>query len=124
MLPANVIPSFQLNAGSMLVRSSQSSFEFLSRVRKYGDEHTKLNEQECIRDIINNNLDDEQKQTLWIPQWKINAFPKEIRCYDKSQRSWERGLFTVHFAGAWAHIKEEDPTGFLMRKYEIEIDHR
>ena len=115
------ISSFQLNAGSMLVRSRPSSLAFLNRVRKYGDENPKLSEQDCIRDVINNNKNRENDQALWIPQWKINAFPEEIKCWDKHGKGWERGMFVVHFAGAWAHVKEEDPTGFLMRKYEKQI---
>jgi len=105
----------------MLVRSRPSSLAFLNRVRQYGDKNPKLNEQECIRDVINNNKNGEQDQALWIPQWKINAFPEEIKCWDKHGRGWERGTFVVHFAGAWAHVKVEDPTGFLMRKYEKQI---
>lgn len=56
-----------------------------------------------------------------IPQWKTNAFPEEIKCWDKDDRGWEPGTFAIHFAGAWAHVKGEDPTGQLMRKYEGEI---
>lgn len=74
-----------------------------------------------MRDVVNNDKNGEAKQALWIPQWKINAFPDEIKCWDKYGRGWERGMFVVHFAGAWAHVKEDDPTGFLMRKYENDI---
>lgn len=61
------------------------------------------------------------KHFLRIPQWKINAFPSEIGCYDESKIKWARGMLVVHFAGAWAHVKENDPTGFLMKKYERDI---
>jgi mannan polymerase II complex MNN10 subunit len=105
----------------MLVRSRPSALEFLNRVRTYGDAHTDLCEQDCIKDVININAHGEANQALWIPQWKINAFPEEIKCWDKSGKAWERGMFVVHFAGAWAHITEEDPRGFLMRKYERQI---
>jgi mannan polymerase II complex MNN10 subunit len=105
----------------MLVRSRLSAAEFLDRVRIYNDDHRDLSEQDCIRNVVNNNANGERDQTLWIPQWKINAFPEEIKCWDKSGKGWERGTFMLHFAGAWAHLKEEDPTGFLMRKYEKEI---
>jgi mannan polymerase II complex MNN10 subunit len=30
-------------------------------------------------------------------------------------------MFVLHFAGAWAHVKGEDPTGQLMQKYQREI---
>lgn len=105
----------------MLVRSRQSSIDFLNKVRGYGEQNRDLSEQDCIRDVINKSTDKEKEQVFWIPQWKINAFPEEIRCWDESDRGWERGVFAVHFAGAWAHVKEEDPTGYLMRKYEGEI---
>jgi mannan polymerase II complex MNN10 subunit len=60
-------------------------------------------------------------EKVYIPQYKINAFPKEIQCYDEESRAWKRGDFVIHFAGAWAHLKMDDPTGFLMRKYQEEI---
>ena len=94
------LDSFQLNAGSMLVRSRPSALDFMNRVRVYGDEHRDLSEQDCIRDIVNRDADGEKEQTLWIPQYKINAFPEEIRCWDKYDKGWERGVFLVHFAGA------------------------
>lgn len=62
-----------------------------------------------------------KQHAMRIPQWKINAFPEEIGCYDTHKKKWVKGMFVVHFAGAWAHIKSEDPTGHLMRKYEPEI---
>ena len=58
-----------------------------------------------------------QEKILFIKQWETNGFPEEIKCYDQDNRPWEPGMFVVHFAGAWAHVKEEDPTGLLMRKY-------
>lgn len=77
-------------------------------------------EQDVMRDFLTSD-DALAKHTLGIPQWKINAFPEEIGCYDESKVKWSRGMLAVHFAGAWAHVKEEDPTGFLMKKYEREI---
>jgi mannan polymerase II complex MNN10 subunit len=56
-----------------------------------------------------------------VPQWKLNAFPKEIACFDKDKKVWEHGTFILHFAGAWAHVKGKDPTGQLMKKYENEV---
>ena len=105
----------------MLVRSSPSALDFLNRVRTYGDKHLELSEQECIRDVINMNADGEKEQAKWIPQRTINAFPKEIRCWDEPNGAWTRGTFVIHFAGAWWWIKKEDPTGHLMRRYEQQI---
>ncbi|KAF2472075.1 uncharacterized protein BDR25DRAFT_324581 [Lindgomyces ingoldianus] len=61
------------------------------------------------------------KHAMRISQYKINAFPEEILCNDNLSKSWQKAMFVIHFAGAWAHVKEKDPTGFLMRKYEREI---
>jgi len=104
----------------MLVRSKPSAIAFLDRVRTYGKQNPDLSEQDCIRDMMNKNLNGEKEQTLMIPQRRINAFPAEIPCFD-DEKPWEPGEFLIHFAGAWAHVKEEDPAGFLMRKYEGEI---
>jgi mannan polymerase II complex MNN10 subunit len=105
----------------MLVRSSPSALAFLNVVRATYDANQCASDQHCITVVVNSNAHGEANQTLWIPQWKINAYPEEIRCWEKANRSWERGLFMMHFAGAWAHVKDEDPVGFLMRKYEGEI---
>jgi mannan polymerase II complex MNN10 subunit len=77
-----------------------------------------------MRDLIVANANREDRITHYIPQWKINAFPKEIPCWDTNARGWEPGSFVVHFAGAWAYIKEDDPTGYLMRRYESHIVHK
>jgi mannan polymerase II complex MNN10 subunit len=79
-----------------------------------------LNDQEAMRDFLRSDSS-LVKHTLRAPQWKFNAFPTEIGCYDEAKKSWARGMLVVHFAGAWAHVKEQDPTGFLMKKYEREI---
>lgn len=127
---------FPLNAGSMLVRgrvlpgstrkSPLTSAQFLGRVREYHKanasyEH-QLSEQDCMRDLLfEYDKEYTKKHVHMIPQWKTNAFPDEIKCWDNDQRGWEVGTFVIHFAGAWAHVKGEDPTGFLMRKYEGQI---
>ena len=55
-----------------------------------------------------------QDRFSMIPQHSINAFPEEIKCFDQRyKKGWEPGSFFIHFAGAWAHVKEEDPTGKL-----------
>ncbi|QDS75934.1 hypothetical protein FKW77_003084 [Venturia effusa] len=115
---------FELNAGSFLTRASPRSHTFINRVAEYHKanatyEH-QLSEQDCMRDILFQSSF-MSNQFVMIPQWKMNAFPEEIPCYDKDQKMFERGVFMLHFAGAWAHVKEEDPTGYLMKKYEREI---
>jgi len=79
-----------------------------------------MSEQDCMRDVLFKSADFEDNYKI-IPQHTINAFPEEIGCFDKYKKKWEPGMFAIHFAGAWAHVKEEDPTGFLMKKYESYI---
>jgi mannan polymerase II complex MNN10 subunit len=102
----------------MIIRATPQIFEFFARVRGYHDVNKQFSEQDCLRDVILDPDGGTSPDVLFIPQWKINAFPDEIRCWDRHQRGWEEGMLVAHFAGAWAHIKENDPTGFLMRKYE------
>jgi mannan polymerase II complex MNN10 subunit len=73
-----------------------------------------------MRDFLKSE-DPFAKHAVTIPQWKINAFPEEIHCFDKSEKGWEHGTFVIHFAGAWAHVPGDDPTGDLMTKYESQI---
>jgi len=117
-------PSFELNAGSFFTRGHNRSVAFFDAVRAYHDANAtqdhQLSEQDCMRDVIFGGSKIFNENLVFIPQWKINAFPEEIECWD-SGKHWERGMFVVHFAGAWAHVHEDDPTGLLMRKYEGEI---
>jgi mannan polymerase II complex MNN10 subunit len=80
-----------------------------------------MSEQDCMRDIMFRSAFLEDK-FIMIPQHAINAFPEEIRCWDQRyKKPFEQGMFFIHFAGAWAHVKEDDPTGFLMQKYQHQI---
>ncbi|KAF1985928.1 glycosyltransferase family 34 protein [Aulographum hederae CBS 113979] len=125
----------ELNAGSMLFRAHPRTLDFLSRARAYGKTHSDQSEQDCIRDLIYGNegdgskkLDENgkriqiEKSALFIPQYKINAFPEEIGCYDGTYEGWKDGMFVAHFAGAWAHLKVDDPYGELFRKYGGRVD--
>lgn len=109
----------------MIFRSTPWVLALMSKIDHCGtiknDEDRLPNEQDCLRDMIKDNTFHAREKTAMIKQWKMNAFPSEIRCYDDDKRGWERGMFLVHFAGAWAHVKEDDPTGFLMRKYVQEV---
>ncbi|KAF2705132.1 glycosyltransferase family 34 protein [Pleomassaria siparia CBS 279.74] len=114
-----------LNTGSFLVRGHERSIKFLHDIYTISDHAKKttehgLSEQDSMAKII---ADDKASgaRTMQVPQWKLNAFPKEIACFDKSEQVWEPGMFVIHFAGAWAHVKGEDPTGQLMTKYKDEI---
>jgi mannan polymerase II complex MNN10 subunit len=79
-----------------------------------------LNDQEAMRDFLSTK-DPLTKNAMYIPQWKINAVSEEIGCYDTYGQKWEKGMLLLHFPGAWAHVKDKDPTGLLMKKYEGEI---
>lgn len=115
-----------LNTGSFIVRSHERSIDFLEatfamkqkEIESKSEHH--MSEQDAMRDLIAQNKESGGR-TVQVPQWKLNAFPKEIACFDESDRVWEPGMFVLHFAGAWAHVKGEDPTGQLMEKYKGEI---
>lgn len=114
-----------LNAGSFIIRSSSRSVQFLNAVRSLYDRENEdngrtMSEQDTMSNLLLSK-DPLAMHVIRIPQWKINAFPPEIGCYDENKREWEKGMFVIHFAGAWAHIVGEDPTGYLMRKYEQQI---
>jgi len=132
----------ELNAGSMLFRARPSTLAFLSRVRAYGRRYPDISEQDCLRDIAlghssqasetaraQNNVEQpldearshQHKSVLFLPQNSINAFPEEITCYEKGGGPWARGMFAVHFAGAWAYVGGDDPYGALFRKYAGEV---
>lgn len=80
-----------------------------------------LSEQDCMRDVLfkTSFLDG---KFIMLPQHLINAFPEEIKCWDQRfNKHFEPGMFLIHFAGAFAHVKGEDPTGFLMKKYQSQV---
>lgn len=103
-----------------MVRASQSAYEFLNEIYSAGDADEALSDQDamqkCFKYIFHNasRVSKEHdnsvsgKNTVVIPQTWMNAFPQEIRCYDDYQRPWERGMFNLHFAGAWAHMSGVD----------------
>src|SRR5690242_17016947 len=114
--------SFPLNAGSMLMRPTQNLKNFIAKTTECGLAHTDRNEQDCIRDLLAANVGGVADRAYYIPQWKINAFPQEIACFDKYKRGWQVGDFVVHFAGAWAHVKGDVAYGQMMKKYAPFID--
>ncbi|KAJ4296187.1 hypothetical protein N0V90_006231 [Kalmusia sp. IMI 367209] len=115
-----------LNLGSFIVRSHKRSLKFLDDVyavearEKKKDKDLQMSEQDAITTLMKEDAKSKARTTV-VPQWMLNAFPEEIQCYAEPKRVWEPGFFLVHFAGAWAHVKGEDPTGQLMKKYKDEI---
>jgi len=127
-----------LNAGSFLVRAHPRSLEFVDLVRQAYLRNAQ-SEQDCMRDVLfpaNDAPSAYAGRFAMMPQKSVNAFPEEIECWEKNAEGmevgkWERGDFVVHFAGAWAWVKEKDATGVLMQKYrgmvvwedeEVEVD--
>ncbi|KAF2187060.1 glycosyltransferase family 34 protein [Zopfia rhizophila CBS 207.26] len=113
-----------LNAGSFIVRGKSRSIKLFDDVRALYDSKKAEGEQYSEQDSMVHLLKNDKrtaKHALRVPQIKLNAFPEEIRCFDEEQRGWEPGTFVIHFAGAWAHVKGDDPTGQLMRKYQDHI---
>jgi mannan polymerase II complex MNN10 subunit len=113
-----------LNTGSYVVRGRESSIKLFDSsglihdAEAQNDKH--LSDQDALGRLFREDAASASR-TVQVPQWKLNAFPQEIACFDKAQKVWEHGFFVLHFAGAWAHVKGEDPTGQLMRKYQREI---
>lgn len=116
----------------MLFRSTQSTLDFFDRARAYRAQNENLSEQDCMRDLIQQDRKTTaesggkvvgwaDQHTKYVSQKTINAFPEEIKCWDEPNGAWTPGTFLIHFAGAWAHVKEEDPTGWLMRKYRSQV---
>ncbi|KAF9690871.1 hypothetical protein EKO04_010932 [Ascochyta lentis] len=113
-----------LNAGSFLVRRHERSLKFMHKSVAVYDKARKTDISMSEQDAVVTLLKEDQEsadRTRVIPQSKLNAFPSEIACFDEEQKVWESGLFVLHFAGAWAHVTREDPTGCLMEKYKGDI---
>ena len=113
-----------LNTGSYIVRGHERSIKLFDNSGVIHDEETKkdkhLSDQDALGKLFKSD-EASASRTVQVPQWKLNAFPQEIACFDQAKKVWEHGYFVLHFAGAWAHVKGEDPTGQLMRKYQHDI---
>ena len=113
-----------LNTGSFIVRGHERSLDFLKNIytihEKGKASDNNLSEQDAMAKLIETDSE-KGDRTMQVPQWRLNAFPEEIACFDESRQVWKHGTFVIHFAGAWAHVKGDDPTGQLMKKYESEI---
>lgn len=113
-----------LNAGSFLVRAHPRSLDFVDLVRAEYKRNAQ-SEQDCMRDVLfpsDSGKSAYSGRFAMMSQKSINAFPEEVKCFEQDDAGvevgrWEKGDFVVHFAGAWAWIKEKDATGVLMEKY-------
>jgi mannan polymerase II complex MNN10 subunit len=114
-----------LNLGSFVVRGHDRSLEFIHRALALRDEAEKSDEKKNYseQDAMVELLKEAPYAGRHIvaPQSELNAFPKDIHCFENNDGEWKPGKFILHFAGAWAHVKGEDPTGQLMKKYESDI---
>ncbi|KAH8891162.1 hypothetical protein GQ53DRAFT_841589 [Thozetella sp. PMI_491] len=110
----------ELNAGSFLTRASSYSIAMFNAIRKVYDERDPFGdymaEQDAMRMFLQGGSPLAERAAR-IPQWEINAYPEEIRCYDEYERKWSPGMLAIHFAGAWFHVQRDDPIGYLMTKY-------
>lgn len=97
-----------------------SVYRLDDELKEQSKEQHQLSEQDVMSKLLE-RVQEARDRSIQVPQWKLNAFPPEIACYDEAKRPWEHGMFVIHFAGAWAHVKGDDPTGQLMKKYEPEI---
>lgn len=115
-----------LNTGSFIVRGHPRSLKFLHDIYSISDREKEknpehgLSEQDSMAKLIKSDPAFGAR-TKQIAQYKLNAFPQEIACFDEERKVWSHGAFVIHFAGAWAHVKGDDPTGQLMTKYKNEI---
>jgi hypothetical protein len=96
--PLTQPPSFELNAGSFLTRATPRTAKFVDAVIDYHNtnatqEH-QLSEQDCMRDIMFKQKRFTENY-VFIPQYKLNAFPQEIKCFDKYKKGWAPGTFMV-----------------------------
>lgn len=116
----------------MLFRASPDVISFLNLVRECGHNIPNYSEQDCMRDLLGVSNDPNanpvvskvwSERAVFILQHKMNAFPEEIKCIEQASRAWQRGDFVIHFAGSWAHLKEQNPVGYLMQKYRGQIVH-
>lgn len=110
----------------MFARAVPEALELFDRAAIYGQEFPTLNEQECIRDLIlqdtnqtstNSSLSWSDQHIKFIPQYKANAYPEEIKCLEEEDRPWRAGDFLIHFPGAKYHVPGTDAKGQMMRKY-------
>jgi mannan polymerase II complex MNN10 subunit len=120
-----------MNSGSMLFRATSRVFPFIGLLHECHRTEEK-SDQDCISYVLGRTEPESghvlaakewMRRTIWIPQKTINAFPKDIHCWETENGYWQPGDFVIHFAGAWAHLKEENPTGVLMEKYRHSIVH-
>ncbi|SMQ45134.1 unnamed protein product [Zymoseptoria tritici ST99CH_3D7] len=111
---------FPVNSGSLMVRTTPYILEVIKEWWRQkeipGEEGDPRSLQDCLRDMVATGTMGLDKKSTFVKQWQLNAFPPEIKCH-QDHIPWQPGFFVIHFAGAWAHVDEPDPTGLLMRKY-------
>lgn len=109
-----------LNAGSFFVRVTPWTIKFIEEWRSGQQPETpNRTEQDVLRDMLLDNVLGVADHSVVVPQTMFNAYPEELgHCRDpRDARSWEEGMFLIHFPGAKWWLKEEDAVGDLMRKY-------
>ncbi|KAI5367840.1 Putative glycosyltransferase 34, nucleotide-diphospho-sugar transferase [Septoria linicola] len=111
---------FPMNSGSLLVRTTQWSLDWIREMWRQGEIETpesgKRSLQDCLGDMVKEDTNNINRKGTFVKQYEMNAFPPEIKCHEDG-REWQKGDFVIHMAGAWAHVEGDDPTGRLLRKY-------
>ena len=59
-----------------------------------------MREQDVIRDTLEKmgEFGSGNKHVLRVSQFKLNAYPQEIGCHEKMERTWKSGEWIIHFA--------------------------
>lgn len=108
----------------MIIKSDERALQFIQASLDIHDkaqaEDIQMSEQDSTVQLLKQDPVAASRIHV-VPQWKLNAFPEEIKCYQQPWGPWKPGQFVIHFAGAWAHVQGDDPTGQLMQKYEGHI---
>ncbi|KAA8616813.1 Glyco-transf-34 domain containing protein [Pyrenophora tritici-repentis] len=109
-----------LNLGSFIARAHDRSLGFVRRALElHDDPQQSYSEQDAMVQLLKEKP--YMHRNVVAPQSKLNAYPEEIKCFEDPDGQWKPGYFVIHFAGAWAHVEGEDPTGQLMNQYEDKI---
>ncbi|CAE7000514.1 hypothetical protein CFE70_001015 [Pyrenophora teres f. teres 0-1] len=109
-----------LNLGSFIARAHDRSLEFFRRALElHDDPQQSYSEQDAMVQLLKEKP--YMDRNIVASQSKLNAYPEEIKCFENPDGQWKPGYFVIHFAGAWAHVEGEDPTGQLMNQYEDKI---
>ena len=107
----------------MFFRNSTWTREFLNTVWSRRRE-PRVSEQDVIRTALENlgEFGEGNKHLLVVPQFKLNAYPKEIGCHEDRERTWRKGDWIIHFpvrSFTWSRTDGGRVLGLLYRIVRI-----